>query len=601
MVATAPGPPVDRQEGVGALPEWSLADLYPGPQFPDLDADLARAGEAAAALRERYQGRLSELDGVGLGKAVAEYEDLTETLHKALSYAQLRFAANVSDPETGRYFQTVQERVNMISSEALFFTLEINRIDDDVLAGQLEHVNAAHYAPWIRDLRVFRPHQLDAQIEKLFHEKSVTGRLAWVRLFEESVAGLRFRVNGSQLTISEILDLLSDRDADVRRGAAKAMGSVLEEHIRLFALITNTLAKDKETEDQWRGYPRPISARNLANQVEDEVVDAMVETIKGAYAELAHRYYLLKARWLDVDRLEYWDRNAPLPDDQDRRFTWDEARDLVLRSFAGFSPQMADIAARFFEERWIDAPPRPGKESGAFSHPTVPSVHPYILLNFHGRPRDVMTLAHELGHGVHQVLAAEQGPLMADTPLTLAETSSVFGEMLTFHTMLDGENDPTRRRNLLAAKVEDMLNTVVRQIAFHDFEQRIHEERPGGELSADRLSELWLSVQRDSLGPAFRFDEEYRYYWAYIPHFVHTPFYVYAYAFGDCLVNSLYDVFEKGHPEFQTKYLNMLRAGGTLRHKDLLRPFGLDAGDPAFWRRGLNVITGMIDELEADH
>ncbi len=582
-----------------ALPEWDLEDLYSGPDAPELEADLAWAEAQSKAFAGRYRGRLADLDGTAMGEAIAAYEGIVERLGKATSYAQLVFAANVGDPAAGRFHQTVQERATDISTETLFFTLEINRLDDAVLAKQLESPATGRYAPWIRDLRAFRPHQLSDEVERLLHEKSVTGRAAWVRLFEETLADLRFPVDRKALTLADVLNGLTDRDGAVRRKSAKALGRVLDGNLRLFSLITNMLAKDKEIEDRWRKFPFPVSERNLSNQVDDAVVEALVASVRDAFPDLAHRYYRLKARWFGRKTLDYWDRTAPLPDDQDRPYTWDAARALVLDAYGGFAPEMADIARRFFDHRWIDAPPRPGKDSGAFSHPTVPSAHPYILMNFHGRARDVMTLAHELGHGVHQVLSAGQGALMADTPLTTAETASVFGEMLTFRAMLDGETAPSRRRILLAGKVEDMLNTVVRQIAFHEFERRVHDERRSGELSAERLGGIWLDVQRESLGPAIRFHDEYRNFWAYIPHFVHTPFYVYAYAFGDCLVNSLYDVFQKGHPGFQAKYLDMLRAGGTLRHKELLAPFGLDAGDPAFWRRGLDVISGFIDELEA--
>ncbi len=599
-IPSTPRVPADRPGGddPGALPEWDLGDLYPGPDSRRLESDLGEAARRASAFNERYLGRLGELDGAGLGAAIAEYEGMGEILDRVMSYAQLRFAADVSDAEGGRFLQTMQERTTAISTRILFFTLELNRLDDDVLGRQLEDPAAARYAPWVRDIRVFRPHQLADDMEKLLHEKAVTGRAAWVRLFEETVAGLRFPVEGAELTISQALDRLTDGDGGRRREAAKALGAVIGDNLRLFALITNTLAKDKGIEDTWRGFPRPLSERNLTNRVEDRVVDALVAAVRDSFADLGHRYYRLKARWFGVERLDYWDRNAPLPDEDDRRYTWEQARALVLGAYGAFAPAMAEAASGFFDHPWIDAALRPGKDPGAFSHATVPSVHPYILMNFHGKARDVMTLAHELGHGVHQVLAAGQGALMADTPLTLAETASVFGEMLTFRAMLDGETDGARRRVLMAGKVEDMLNTVVRQIAFHEFERRVHDERASGELSAERLAEIWMEAQAESLGPALRLDDEYRHYWAYIPHFVHTPFYVYAYAFGDCLVNSLYEVFRAGHPDFQAKYLDMLRAGGTLRHRELLAPFGLDAGDPAFWSRGLGVVSGFIDELE---
>ncbi|MEQ8196250.1 MAG: M3 family oligoendopeptidase [Rhodospirillales bacterium] len=579
-------------------PAWNLADLYDSPASPRLEADLKKAAKEAKAFTKRYKGRLAKLSGKDLGRAIAEYETITERLYKAMSYAQLLHAAQVSDPDVTRFYQSMHERVTVISTDTLFFTLELNRLKGSVLKKQIKAPQAAKYAPWVRDVRMFKDHQLSDELEKFIHETSVSGRAAWVRLYDETLSRLRFPLGGKQRTLSETLNLMSHPKPAQRKVAAEVLGKVLGENIRLFSLITNTLAKDKEIEDTWRQYPNPISSRNLGNQVEDEVVEALVKAVKASYPELAHRYYALKARWFGGKKLDYWDRNAPVPGQAERKYTWEEAKDMVLTAYGRFAPPMAEIAGRFFDGRWIDAPPRPGKDSGAFSHSTVPSVHPYILMNFYGKSRDVMTLAHELGHGVHQVLSAKQGTLMADTPLTTAETASVFGEMLTFRAMLDGEKDAKRRRFLLAGKVEDMLNTVVRQIAFHEFERQVHDERKKGELSAERLGDIWMQVQAGSLGPALRFDKDYNNYWAYIPHFVHSPFYVYAYAFGDCLVNSLYDVFQSGHPAFQAKYFDLLRAGGTKRHKELLAPFGLDASDPKFWRRGLKVISGFIDELE---
>jgi oligoendopeptidase F len=593
VATAAPG-----RDDLGALPEWDLRDLYPGCESPELQADLKAAADDAKAFRLRYQGKLAALDGDALGKAVARYEAMQEVLGRIMSYAQLVHAGNMTDPEIGRFYQTMQERVTDISTELLFFTLELNRLDDNVLAEKLRAPALAKYQPWLRDLRAMRPHQLSDEVEQILHEKQIAGRNAWIRLFDETIAHLRFPVEGRELTCNEVLNLLSDRDAKLRRAAAKSLGQVLAANLRAFALITNTLAKDKEIEDKWRKFARPVSARNLANFVEDDVVDALVTAVKAAYPQLSHRYYKLKATWFGADRLDYWDRNAPLPEDADRKIAWPDATRTVLDAYAAFSPDLAKVGRQFFDQRWIDAPPRPGKAPGAFAHPTVPSAHPYLLLNYHGKTRDVMTLAHELGHGVHQVLAAPQGQLMADTPLTLAETASVFGEMLTFRALLRQETDSKRRRVLLAGKIEDMLNTVVRQIAFHEFERRLHDERRQGELTADRIGEIWLDIQAESLGPALRFDDDYRVYWAYIPHFIHTPFYVYAYAFGDCLVNSLYAVYQRAEAGFAEKYLDMLRAGGTKRHKELLAPFGLDASDPAFWAKGLGVIGGFIDELE---
>jgi len=584
---------------LGALPEWDLSDLYAGPESPELAADLERAAAAASAFAAQYKGKLPELDGAGLAAAIAEFERIDETLSRIGSYAQLVYAGDQSNPENGKFYQEIHERLNSLSTHLLFFSLELNRLEDDHLEALTGDVALARYRPWLRDVRAMRPHQLDDEIERVLHEKHIVGRAAWIRLFDQTMAGLRFPFRDARLTEAEILNLMSDPDGDKRREAAESLGGILGDNIGTLALITNTLAKDKEIEDGWRKFTRPDSSRNLSNFVEDEVVDALASAVRAAYPDLSHRYYAWKAKRFGVDRLDYWDRNAPLPDSDSRIVAWDEARSTVIDAYAAFSPAMADVGRRFFDNAWIDAPVRPGKASGAFAHPTVPSAHPYLLLNYQGKTRDVMTLAHELGHGVHQILAGAQGHLMADTPLTLAETASVFGEMLTFRSMLKRTADPTNRRAMLAGKVEDMLNTVVRQIAFYEFEKRLHDERRDGELLPDRLGDLWMEVQTESLGPALRFDDNYRVFWSYIPHFVHSPFYVYAYAFGDCLVNSLYAAYEDAETGFAERYLDMLRAGGTLRHRELLAPFGLDASDPEFWGRGLAVISGLIDELEA--
>ena len=580
------------------LPSWNLADLYPAPDSPELEADFAAATTAAQAFATRWTGRLATASGADIAAAIAEFERIDEILGRLLTYAQLLFAADATNATIARFTQSVNERVTTISAQLIFFTLELNRLDEATLAPRLADPALARYAPFLRDLRVFADHQLSDELEKLLHEKDITGRAAWNRLFDETIAGLRANVDGQELTVTDTLNLLSDPDRARRQAAGHAIGTLFAHHIKLFSLITNTLIKDKEIIDSWRHYPSPQSYRNRSNMVEDAVVDALTSAVRASYPRLAHRYYALKAKWLGLEKLQHWDRNAPLPGDDDAHIPWPQARRIVLDAYGAFSPELATIGARFFDHGWIDAALRPGKSGGAFSHPAVPSVHPYILMNYHGRTRDVMTLAHELGHGVHQVLAAGQGHLMAGTPLTLAETASVFGEMMTFRALLDAQTDPARRRIMLAGKVEDMLNTVVRQIAFYSFEQRLHAERRGGELLPERIGEIWREIQTESLGPAFEFSPEYDVFWAYVPHFVHSPFYVYAYAFGDCLVNALYAVYRSGHPGFADKYLAMLRAGGTLRHKELLAPFGLDASDPAFWSRGLDIIAGFIDELE---
>jgi oligoendopeptidase F len=581
------------------LPVWDLSDLYPAPDSAKLLADIRQADATAKAFKDHYAGKLGSCTGEEFAAAIAEYERIEEVLGRIGSYAQLLFSSDSTNSVYGQFYQTMTEKVTEIGSHLIFFTLEINRLDDATLERELaRETPLRRYQPWLRDLRVFRPHQLSDEIEELLHDKDVTGQSAWSRLFDETVAGMRISVSDEALTVNAALEKLSDPDRSVRKVAGEAIGAAFNDRIRLFSLITNTKAKDKEIIDRRRKYPRSESYRNRSNMVEDEVVDALVQAVVDAYPRLSHRYYMMKAKWLGLPKLAHYDRNAPLPGDDDRKITWDEARSRVLNAYGAFSPDMARIGEQFFEKPWIDVPPREGKAGGAFSHPTVPSAHPYLLLNYHGRARDVMTLAHELGHGVHQVLAGGQGYLMASTPLTLAETASVFGEMLTFRALLDSAS-PEQRRFMLTAKVEDMLNTVVRQIAFYRFEMRVHAERKSGELLPDRIGEIWRDIQTESLGPAFEFSPEYDVFWAYIPHFVHSPFYVYAYAFGDCLVNALYSVFQAGHPGFQAKYLDMLRAGGTRRHKELLAPFGLDASDPAFWAKGLDVISGFIDELGA--
>ena len=596
------GPATDATDASGAnmgrLPEWDLSDLYPGAESAELKFDLDRAATEARAFSDHYRGRIAKFDGNALGDAIAEYEAIGEIVGRLMSFASLTFAGNVSDPEVGRFYQTMQERVNAISSDLLFFEIEMNQIDDYLFEKQLQG-SAGRYKSWLRNVRALKPHMLDEEIERLLHEKSVAGRAAWNRLFDETMADMRFDVDGRMLTSEEVMNMLSNPDEGFRRKGATALGSELGKHGRIFARITNTLAKEKEIEDRWRKLPRPETSRNLSNQVEDEVVDALNAAVQASYPDLSHRYYAMKARWFGKEKLDHWDRNAPLPSSDHRIIPWREATETVLTAYRDFSGDLADIGQQFFDNAWIDAPVREGKASGAFAHPTVPSAHPYLLLNYQGKTRDVMTLAHELGHGCHQVLAAPQGNLMSDTPLTLAETASVFGEMLTFRKMLRAEDDPARRKTMLAGKVEDMLNTVVRQIAFYNFELRVHTARREAELTANDISDIWIKVQEESLGPAIRFDDDYRWYWTYIPHFIHSPFYVYAYAFGDCLVNSLYAVYEQAADGFADKYLDMLRAGGTLRHKELLAPFGLDASDPTFWQKGLGVVIGLIDELEA--
>jgi len=586
-----------------ALPEWQLDDLYPGMDSAAYRDDLARLEGLCRDFANQYRGKVADVaagpDGAAaLFAAIQAYEAIEDRLGRVISYAGLVYAGDTTDPKRGKLYGDAQEKVTAASSDLIFFQLELNRLDDALFARLIRTAPLDHYRPWLEDIAKEKPYHLDDRLEQLFHEKSVTGRAAWNRLFDETIASLRFKIDGKELTLEPTLNFMQDPDEKKRKAAAGALSATFKENLRTFTLITNTLAKDKEIGDRWRGFADVAESRHLANRVEPEVVDALVEAVQAAYPRLSHRYYALKARWFGKDKLEFWDRNAPLPKVEQRAISWGEARDTVLDAYSSFAPEMARIARRFFDEGWIDAPVRPGKAPGAFAHPTVPSSHPYVLVNYQGKPRDVMTLAHELGHGVHQVLAAPNGALMAPTPLTLAETASVFGEMLTFRKVLAATADQRQKKALLAGKVEDMINTVVRQIAFYSFERKVHLARKEGELTAEAINDIWMSVQGDSLGPSIRLSDGYEVYWAYIPHFIHSPFYVYAYAFGDCLVNSLYGVYQKADPRFVENYFALLSAGGTKHHSELLAPFGLDARDPRFWQIGLTMIEGMIGELE---
>ncbi len=583
----------------GALPEWDLSDLYTAPDAPELKRDLAWVETACAEFAAAYEGKLATLDAAGLLDAVQKDERISTVVGRIMSYAGLRYYQMTTDSERAKFMADCQDRITTYTTPMVFYGLEFNRLDEAHLSGLLaQNADLARYKPVFDRIRAMKPYQLSDELEKFLHDQSTVGASAWNRLFDETIAGLTFSVNGEELNIEGVLNLLTEQDRSQREAAVHALAAVFRANLKTFSRIHNTLAKEKEIEDRWRGMPTPQTGRHLSNHVEPEVVEALRNAVVAAFPRLSHRYYRLKAKWLGLDRLQVWDRNAPLPMEDSRIIPWDEAERTVTEAYAAFDPAMADLAKPFFTKGWIDAGVKAGKAPGAFAHPTVTEVHPYVMLNYLGKPRDVMTLAHELGHGVHQVLAAGQGELLSSTPLTLAETASVFGEMLTFRKLLAGAKTQGERKTLLAGKVEDMINTVVRQIAFYDFECKLHAARAQGELTPDDINALWMSVQSQSLGDAFDFADGYETFWAYIPHFVHSPFYVYAYAFGDGLVNALYAVYEEGDPDFRTKYFDMLKAGGSKHHKELLAPFGLDASDPKFWDKGLSMIEGMIDELE---
>ncbi|WP_372884188.1 M3 family oligoendopeptidase [Shimia sp.] len=584
---------------LGDLPEWDLSDLYSGEEAPELAADLDWLETECAAFAADYEGQLAGLDAEALLHCVQRNERISQVSGRIMSFAGLRYYQLTTDAERARFMSNCQEKLTDFSTPLVFFTLELNRLDDEHLAALLaENAELARYKPVLGRIRALKPHQLSDEMEKFLHDLGAVGD-AWERLFDETIAGLGFEMEGETLNIEATLNYLTEQDRGKREAAARELARVFGENIKIFARVHNTQAKEKEVIDRWRKMPTAQTGRHLSNDVEPEVVEALRDAVVAAYPKLSHRYYELKRKWLGLERMQVWDRNAPLPMEDSKTVAWDEARRLVMDAYTAFDPRMGALAEPFFDRGWIDAAVKPGKAPGAFAHPTVTDVHPYVMLNYLGKPRDVMTLAHELGHGVHQVLAAEQGEMLSSTPLTLAETASVFGEMLTFRKMLDAAKTREQRKILLAGKVEDMINTVVRQIAFYDFECKLHEARRSGELTPEDINALWMSVQAESLGPAFDFMEGYETFWAYIPHFVHSPFYVYAYAFGDGLVNALYAVYAEGGEGFEDKYFDMLKAGGSKHHKELLAPFGLDASDPKFWDKGLSMISAMIDELEA--
>lgn len=586
-------------DNLGNLPEWDLSDLYTSETAPELTRDLDWLEQACADFARDYENNLDALDAAGFLACVHRNEKINAIAGRIMSYAGLRYYQVTTDAARAKFMSDCQEKITDFTTPLVFFSLELNRLDDGKLVTLFaENPDLARYKPVFDRIRAMKPHQLSDELEKFLHDLGVVGD-AWERMFDETIAGLEFNVDGEDLNIEGTLNLLTDPERENREAASHELARVFGENIKTFARVHNTQAKEKEILDRWRNMPTAQTARHLSNDVETEVVDALRNAVVAAYPKLSHRYYNLKRKWLGLDIMQVWDRNAPLPIEDTRIVGWAEAQDTVMQAYGDFDPRMAEIAAPFFSKGWIDAAVKPGKAPGAFAHPTVTDVHPYVMLNYLGKPRDVMTLAHELGHGVHQVLAADQGEMLSSTPLTLAETASVFGEMLTFRKMLDGAKTKSQRKVLLAGKVEDMINTVVRQIAFYDFECKLHAARRDGELTPEDINALWMSVQAESLGPAFEFMPGYETFWAYIPHFVHSPFYVYAYAFGDGLVNALYAVYQDEPEGFQDKYFDMLKAGGSKHHKELLAPFGLDASDPKFWDKGLSMISGFIDELEA--
>ena len=584
------------------IPTWDLRDFYSGIDDINIKKDLEEIAKKTTIFCQEYRDHVAKLDAEKLAQAIANFENICESGAKLTSYSYLVYSSDLSKEKNIAFNQNINEEISKYESQLVFFTIELNEISEERIKQLLENSSLKKYQSFLRDVSFFKKHQLSKELEKFIVEKNITSRSAFIRLFDETVNNLQFPYQDRQLNSQEIFNLLSNKDAKIRQESAKSIAQVFEKNIKIFAFITNIMAKDKAIEDQYRNFKTPISSRNLCNFIEDEIIDVLQKTVKDNYHATAHRYYKIKAKLLNQEHLNYWDRNAPISFNKDqnkKKYSFQEAQKLVIEAYAEFHPQMAEIAQQFFDKNWIDAQVRNGKDSGAYSHPCVTSIHPYILMNFQGTSRDVMTLAHELGHGIHQFLARKQGFLQCSTPLTLAETASVFGEQLVFQKILKNETDFELKKIIIADKIEDMINTVIRQIAFLDFEKKIHDERKNGEIDIEKINLFWLEIQKESLGEAFVFEDEYRFFWCYISHFIHAPFYVYSYAFGDCLVNSLYSIYKSSKiTDFNSKYLNMLELGGVHHYKEMLKPFGLDISKAEFWQSGLNVIIDYIDQLE---
>ena len=576
------------------LPNWNLHDFYSSFRDEQISKDLSLFKKFTENFKKKYKDKLLSYSSTFEG-IIEEYENGNEIGDKLGNFAFLTYATNMDVPEIVQFYQDINEKLTEISSNLIFFTNEINENSNENFQKLVN--GSGKYKNWLVNIRRFKDHQLDEKSEQIILDKNLTANSSWVRFFEEQINDLKFKIDGKDLNSAAALNLLSDHDEKVRKIAADSVESVFKSNVKTFTFITNTLAKDKITNDKWRNYNSPVASRNLSNNVENEVVEALSKSVTSNYKNISHRYYEIKSNIFKKNKLDYWDRNAPYPNSPKKLIKWEEAKDIVLRSYANFDESFKDIVLLFFQNNWIDAELKSGKSPGAFAASTIPSIHPYILTNFHGKTRDVMTLAHELGHGCHQYLSAKQGLLLSSTPLTLAETASVFGEMMTFRTLLNESNEDTKKF-LLASKIEDMINTVIRQISFFEFEKLIHSARKNGELSSDQICEFWMSTQSESLGPHIKLTDGYKYFWTYIPHFIHTPFYVYAYAFGDCLVNVLIQLYDEGLPDFKDHYINLLKSGGAKHYSEVLKPFDIDLKNQQSWQKGLSMISGLIDEFE---
>ena len=595
--------PASPSSSIQSLPQWSLDDLFQDRNDPAIEQTLAAAAaanDALVKLKGAFVGARGDADRLGrlIAQGIGLYERATNDLWAVGAYASLSVSTSRDDPAWARFEADVRARSAQIGAESLFFTLELNELEEwEIEAALRAHPEAARYRPWLRRVRLGRPHELSADLERMLVDRA-PAVANWTRLYDETLGGLKIKAGKDALSLSEALNLMSDADAGRRKAAAQGLTRALEAQAPILGLCLNTVAVEKQVEDRWRKFATPADSRHLANEVDAQSVAALEAAVVDSYPRTSHRYYALKARLMGVARLNHWDRNAPLTQEAPRRYSWGQARSLVLESFAALAPRFAETADIFFERPWVDAAPRAGKQSGAYSHPVTADRHPYVFLNYMGERRDVLTLAHELGHAVHQTLAAPRGTLLADTPLTLAETASIFGEGLVFERLL-AQASAEERKGLLAGKIEDALNTVVRQIAFHRFETRFHAARAVGEVSPEAIGAIWLEVMGESLGPAVRLNRGYEHYWAYVSHFVHAPFYVYAYAFGNLLVEGLMEARRVNPAAFAPLYEDLLAAGGARTYVEALAPFGLDPRKRSFWDAGCKRLERLVDEFEA--
>ena len=577
---------------------WDLADLYRSPDDPALAKDRTAVLEKAEHFGDKYRGRIGTLSPAEFADALHAYSEILEIMGRLGSYAYLKWTANTEDPALGKAVQEITELSSELTQKTIFFTIEWLDMDEDAARKLIQSKELAGYRHYLEISRLDKPHTLEEKEEKILSAKAVTGARAWVRFFDETLGASRFQLGDEELTESRILSLMSDPDREVRRQASEVFTQGLATMKHPLTFVFNTLLADKHTNDRLRKYPHWLRARNLANEISDESVEALVDAVTASYP-IVHRFYRLKKQLLGVDEMMEYDRYAPILKNREK-IQWDDARDMVLDAYSGFHPEMGAVAARFFDENWIDAAVVPGKRGGAYSASTIPSAHPYVFMNYDGKIRDVQTLAHELGHGVHQYMSRKQGILQAGTPLTTAETASVFGEMLVFRKLLANLDKPEEKMALLVGKIDDSIATVFRQISMNRFEDRIHRaRREEGELAADRFSELWMETQVPVYGDSVTLTDNYRIWWSYIPHFVHTPGYVYAYAFGELLVLALYQQYLNSGDGFNDAYLAMLEKGGSDWPANLMADLGVDISEETFWNRGLQAIASLIGEAEA--